>query len=81
QSSRIASNENLLQSKTFTSPLKRTTRLSRSQDNLTNHNNSTNYLSGHSVTTEQITSYLQSKQDVIIVDTTKNSNQNDDIHD
>jgi hypothetical protein len=65
-SSRIPSNENLLQTKTSLSPLKRTARLSRSQDNLTN----TNSFSGHLLTTEQITSYIQPKQDVIIVDTT-----------
>ncbi|CAF2739076.1 unnamed protein product [Rotaria sp. Silwood2] len=82
QSTRIASNENLLQTKTSLSPLKRTTRLSRSQDNLTNNNhNSINYLSGQIITTEQFTSYIQPKQDVIIVDTTTNINQNDDYND
>lgn len=53
------SNENLLQTKTNTSPLKHSTRLSRSQDNLNNH-----------VLPEQITSYIQAKQEVIIVETT-----------
>ncbi|CAF0880508.1 unnamed protein product [Rotaria sordida] len=83
QSARIASNENLLQTKTSLSPLKRTTRLSRSQDNLTNNNNnnnnnSINYISAQIISTEQFTSYIQPKQDVIIVDTTTNSNHIDD---
>ncbi|CAF4705899.1 unnamed protein product [Rotaria sp. Silwood1] len=82
QSTRIASNENLLQTKTSVSPLKRTTRLSRSQDNLTNNNhNSINQISGPIITTEQFTSYIQPKQDVIIVDTTTNSNHYDDNND
>ena len=68
-SSRVPSNENLLQTKTSLSPLKHTTRLSRSQDNLTNNNNN-NSFSGPLVTTEQFTSYIQPKQDVIIVETT-----------
>jgi hypothetical protein len=68
-SSRISSNENLLQTKTLLSPLKRTTRLSRSQDNLTNT------ISNQTIT-EQFTSYIQPKQDVIIVDTTTNDNNN-----
>ena len=67
-SSRILSNENLLQTKPLISPLKRTTRLSRSQDNLSNNN------------TEQFTSYLQPKQDVIIVDTTTSNDENISIH-
>lgn len=54
-----SSNENLLQAKPLTSPLKHTARLSRSQDNLLNSNS------------EQISSYLQPKQDVIIVERTK----------
>jgi hypothetical protein len=65
-SSRLSSNENLLQTKTLPSPLKRTTRLSRSQDNLS-HNHST---PSHPIIAEPFTSYLQPKQDVIIVDTT-----------
>lgn len=77
QSTRIGSNENLLQTKLSTSSLQRTTRLSRSQDNLTNNHHS----SGHSFPTEQFTSYIQPKQDVIIVDTTKNSNHNEDFYD
>lgn len=77
--SRISSNENLLQPKTSVSSLKSTTRLSRSQDNLTNNttNNithTTNSTSGQTVTNEQFTSYIQPKQDVIIVDTTVNNN-------
>jgi hypothetical protein len=56
-SSRLSSNENLLQTK---ASLKPTVRLSRSQDNLLNNN----------INTEQFTSYLQPKQDVIIVETT-----------
>lgn len=66
-SSRLASNENLLQNKPIVSPLKRTARLSRSQDNLTNS-------SIHPV--EEFTSYIQPKQDVIIVDVT--SDDDDD---
>lgn len=63
-SARLSSNENLLQNnKTNSSPLKHTTRLSRSQDNLTNNH----FISNHS---EQFNSYIQPKQDVIIVDTT-----------
>jgi hypothetical protein len=58
-----SSNENLLQIKSNISPLKHTTRLSRSQDNLINNNN-----------IEQFTSYLQPKKDLIIVDTTTTSN-------
>jgi hypothetical protein len=76
-SSRISSNENLLQTKPSLSPLKRTARLSRSQDNLTNNTNS---FSGQLLTTEQITSYIQPKQDVIIIETTTNNiiEDNDD---
>jgi len=74
-SSRLSSNENLLQTKIYISPLKHTTRLSRSQDNLTNDNNSINFISNP---TEQFTSYIQPKQDVIIVDTTTNENNLDD---
>ena len=80
-SSRIPSNENLLQTKTS---LKRTTRLSRSQDNLTNNsnNNNNNGNRNHSINhspvqttgNEQYTSYIKPKQDVIIVDTTANHN-------
>ena len=75
-SSRISSNENLLQTKSLISPLKHTTRLSRSQDNLTN--NSINYIPGQIIINEQFNSYIQPKQDVIIVDTTPNENTNDD---
>ncbi|CAF3703287.1 unnamed protein product [Rotaria socialis] len=53
---RISSNENLLQTKSLTSALKQTARLSQSQDNLIN--------------AEQFASYLQPKQDVIIVERT-----------
>jgi hypothetical protein len=63
------SNENLLQTKTVISPLKHTTRLSRSQDNLLNNNN-----------IEQFTSYLQPKQDLIIVDTTTSNDENILVH-
>lgn len=70
-SSRLSSNENLLQTKTLTSPLKRTTRLSRSQDNLS-HNHS---IPSHPIIAEPFTSYLQPKQDVIIVDTTTINHQ------
>jgi len=56
QSSRLSSNENLFQIKPI---LKSPTRLSRSQENLLNNHPS-----------ESLTSYLQPKQDVIIVDTT-----------
>jgi hypothetical protein len=82
-SSRISSNENLLQTKPSLSPLKRTARLSRSQDNLTN-NNTINSITGQTVTAEQFTSYIQPKQDVIIVDTptativTPTNNENND---
>ena len=68
-SSRLASNENLLQSKTIVSPLKRTTRLSRSQDNLLANN--------ASHPTEEFTSYIQPKQDVIIVDVTSEDDEGD----
>jgi len=74
-SSRLSSNENLLQTKTYISPLKHTTRLSRSQDNLTNDNNLINSILN---STEQFTSYIQPKQDVIIVDTTTDENDDDD---
>ena len=67
-SSRLASNENLLQNKAIVSPLKRTARLSRSQDNLTNS-------STHP--TEEFTSYIQPKQDVIIVDVTSDNDDGD----
>jgi len=63
-----SSNENLLQTKSIPSPLKHTTRLSRSQDNLLNNN------------TEQFISYLQPKQDLIIVDTTISNDENISIH-
>jgi beta-glucosidase-like glycosyl hydrolase len=74
-SSRLSSNENLLLTKTYISPLKHTTRLSRSQDNLTNDNNSINSILNP---IEQFTSYIQPKQDVIIVDTTTNENDDND---
>ena len=90
-SSRLPSNENLLQTKTVASPLKSTTRLSRSQDNLTNDNNNNNNnnnnnhnnyhhtqsiasIVAQAITAEQFTSYLQPKQDLIIVDTTSSTN-------
>jgi hypothetical protein len=76
-SPRILSNENLLQTKTSLSPLKHTTRLSRSQDNLSN-NNSINYIPGQIIINEQFNSYIQPKQDVIIIDTTSNENNDDD---
>jgi hypothetical protein len=63
-----SSNENLLQIKSNISPLKHTIRLSRSQDNLINNN------------TEQFTSYLQPKQDLIIVDTTTSNDEHISIH-
>jgi hypothetical protein len=63
-----SSNENLFQTKSIPSPLKHTTRLSRSQDNLLNNN------------TEQFISYLQPKQDLIIVDTTISNDENISIH-
>lgn len=66
-SSRLASNENLLQSKPIVSPLKRTTRLSRSQDNL--------LINGTSHPTEEFTAYIQPKQDVIIVDVTSDDDE------
>jgi len=66
-SSRQPSNENLLQTKSLTSPLKRTTRLSRSQDNLSHQVNHP------TVVNEQFMSYLQPKQDLIIVDTTSST--------
>lgn len=69
-SSRLSSNENLLQTKISLSPLKHSTRLSRSQDNLTDNNHHT--INSFSNPTEQFTSYIQPKQDVIIVDTTTN---------
>jgi len=65
-----SSNENLLQIKSNISPLKHTIRLSRSQDNLINNNNNT----------EQFTSYLQPKQDLIIVDTTTSNDEHISIH-
>jgi len=68
-SARISSNENLLQTKPLISPLKHTTRLSRSQDNLSNNDN-----------TEQFASYLQPKQNVIIVDTTTSNDENSSMH-
>ena len=79
-SSRLASNENLLQTKTSSvSPLKRTTRLSRSQDNLiTNNQQST--ANNHVIITEQFTSYIQPKQEVIIVDATSNDEEDEIIH-
>ncbi|CAF1407973.1 unnamed protein product [Rotaria magnacalcarata] len=58
---RISSNENLLQTKSLTSPLKQAARLSRSQDNLIN--------------AEPFASYLQPKQDVIIVERTKSDDE------
>ena len=58
----LASNENLLQIKSPS--LKRTTRLSRSQDNLSNSNG------------DSVSPYLQAKQNVIIVD--RQSTENDD---
>lgn len=60
-STRLQSNENLHQNKSLTLPLKQTTRLSRSQDNLINNN--------HSL--ESFAVYVQPKQDVIIVERTK----------
>ncbi|CAF1531765.1 unnamed protein product [Rotaria sordida] len=65
--SRLSSNENLFQTKSSISSLKHTTRLSYSQDNLLNNNNNN---------TEQFTSYLQPKQDVIIVERTKSTDEN-----
>ena len=62
QPSRLSSNENLLQIKPS---LKSTVRLSRSQENLLNNH------------TESLTSYLQPKQDLIIIDTTIT---NDETH-
>jgi hypothetical protein len=62
QPSRLSSNENLLQIKPL---LKPTVRLSRSQENLLNNH------------TESLTSYLQPKQDVVIIDTTIT---NDETH-
>jgi hypothetical protein len=77
-SSRLSSNENLLQTKTsLISPLKRTTRLSRSQDNLTNNQQS---IANQFIITEQFTSYIQPKQDVIIVDATSNDEENEKLH-
>ena len=52
-----SSNDNLLQVKSNFSPLKQTTRLSRSQDSLLNHH-------------EPFISYLQPKQELIIIDAT-----------
>ena len=60
-----------IQTKPNTAPLKQTTRLSRSQDNLLNNNNN------H---TEQLTSYLQPKQDVIIVDRTLSNEEKSAAH-
>ena len=60
-------------SKSNSAPLKQTTRLSRSQDNLLNNNNNTNQ-------TEQLTSYLQPKQDVIIVDRTTSNEEKLSAH-
>ncbi|UJR21926.1 hypothetical protein I4U23_024995 [Adineta vaga] len=65
-SSRVSSDENLLQTKPIISPLKRTTRLSRSQDSLLNNNNNA----------ESFTSYLQPKQDVVIVDANISNEEN-----
>ncbi len=59
-----SSTENLLQTKPLLSSSKPITRLSRSQENLFNQH------------TEQFTSYLQPKQNLIIVNTTSN----DPIH-
>jgi hypothetical protein len=66
--SRLSSNENLLQPKSASSPLKRATRLSRSQDNLCNPQSNSTCTS----VTEPFNSYLRPKQDVIIVDTSNN---------
>lgn len=73
-SSRLSSNENLIQHKTLPSPLKRTTRLSRSQDNLSNSPSITVPPSTQQIPTEQYTSYLQPKHELIIVDTTTKRN-------
>ncbi|CAF1090796.1 unnamed protein product [Adineta steineri] len=68
--SRLLSNESLIPTNSITTtPLKHTTRLSRSQDSLLNN-----------TIVEQFTSYLQPKQDVIIVDTTKSNDENISIH-
>jgi hypothetical protein len=64
-----SSNENLLQIKSNQLPLKQTTRLSRSQDSLLNNNN-----------TEQFTSYLQPKQELIIIDRTISNVEKSAIH-
>ncbi|CAF1360595.1 unnamed protein product [Adineta steineri] len=79
-SSRLSSNENLLQTKTSVSPLKHTTRLSRSQDNLTN-NHPLNSIPSQIIINEKLTSYIQPTQDVIIVDTTTNEINNDNNDD
>jgi hypothetical protein len=63
-----SSNENLLQTKFVLSPLKHTSRLSQSQDNLLNNNS------------EQFLSYLQPKQDLIIVDTTTSNEEKISTH-
>ncbi len=57
--------------------MKHTTRLSRSQDNLTNDNNSINSILNP---IEQFTSYIQPKQDVIIVDATSNDEDEEKLH-
>jgi hypothetical protein len=77
--SRLSSNENLLQTRNLPSPLKTTIRLSRSQDNLSNTDHDYQQQSsstlGQSTLIEPFMSYLQPKQDVIIVETTTNPNQ------
>ncbi|UJR27285.1 hypothetical protein I4U23_008580 [Adineta vaga] len=77
--SKPSSNENLLQTKPTFSSLKHTTRLSRSQDNLTN-NHTINSIPVQLINHEQFTSYLQPKQDVIIIETTTNEKSHDDHH-
>ena len=72
-SSRLSSNENLLQTKNLPSPLKRTTRLSRSQDNLSNPPPLPS-ISGQTNIVEPDTSYLQPKHELIIVDALTKSN-------
>ena len=66
---RMSSNENLLQTKSSTLSLKYGTRLSSSQDSLLNNR-----------TTEQLASYMRSKQDVIIVDKKTFNDENVSIH-
>ncbi|CAF0938248.1 unnamed protein product [Adineta ricciae] len=70
-SARLSSNENLLQTKSAISPLKHSTRLSRSQDSLLNNNNNN---------IEAFTSYLQPKQEVVIVDADISNEENISNH-